>query len=212
MVALAATLAAAAGLCRARGVGRSSPARRDLRRGRTPSTTTPAKVFPRYSRSHAQVLRVNLYWGGTLGVAKHRPVRGSIRTIRLRLALYDRLVQYAAVRHEGPVLDHRDAALGERRRRARTARRRTSTTSTTSRMPPPPLQRHVRRARTDGRCPRCGSGRHGTSRTTRSSSDRNSVTPAGVGDPERARLREDLQRGLRGVHATLSRTRRSPAA
>jgi len=55
-----------------------------------------AKVFGAYRSLGTQVLRVNLYWGGKLGVAKYRPFDGSDpRDAGYNWALYDRVVQYA---------------------------------------------------------------------------------------------------------------------
>ena len=86
------------------------------------------QVFAQYKALHVGVLRVNLYWGGTLGVAKHRPFHGE-RSARRRLrlvALRPHGVLRGRVRDQAALLDHRHAAVGERRRRARTARRRTT--------------------------------------------------------------------------------------
>jgi hypothetical protein len=53
-------------------------------------------VFARYKALRIQVLRVNLYWGGTLGVAKHRPFDGADpRDAGYDWSLYDRTVAYA---------------------------------------------------------------------------------------------------------------------
>ena len=55
-----------------------------------------AKVFGAYRSLGTQILRVNLYWGGKLGVAKYRPFDGSDpRDAAYNWALYDRVVQYA---------------------------------------------------------------------------------------------------------------------
>jgi len=55
-----------------------------------------AKVFGAYRSLGTQILRVNLYWGGKLGVAKYRPFDGSDpRDAAYGWALYDRVVQYA---------------------------------------------------------------------------------------------------------------------
>ncbi len=53
-------------------------------------------VFARYKALHIQVLRVNLYWGGTLGVAKSRPFNGADpRDAAYDWSLYDRTALYA---------------------------------------------------------------------------------------------------------------------
>jgi hypothetical protein len=55
-----------------------------------------AVVFARYRALHVKVLRVSLYWGGKLGVAKYRPFDGSDpRDAAYDWALYDRTAQYA---------------------------------------------------------------------------------------------------------------------
>ena len=55
-----------------------------------------AKVFGAYRPLGTQILRVNLYWGGKLGVAMYRPFDGSDpRDAAYNWALYDRVVQYA---------------------------------------------------------------------------------------------------------------------
>ena len=99
---LAATLAAAAGLC-------------------APAATTPPpalaaagmsigvydegqtffgnldQVFSQYKALHIGVLRVNLYWGGSLGVARHRPFQASDpRDAAYDWTIYDRTAFYAA--------------------------------------------------------------------------------------------------------------------
>ena len=54
------------------------------------------KVFGAYRSLGTQILRVNLYWGGKLGVAKYRPFDGlDPRDAAYNWALYDRVVQYA---------------------------------------------------------------------------------------------------------------------
>lgn len=56
-----------------------------------------AKVFARYKELRVGVLRVNLYWGGTLGVAKSRPFQASDpRDAAYDWSLYDRTAFYAA--------------------------------------------------------------------------------------------------------------------
>jgi hypothetical protein len=57
----------------------------------------PATTFPSYKALRTQVLRVTLYWGGRLGVAKRRPVNGADPSDpAYNWALYDRTVDYAA--------------------------------------------------------------------------------------------------------------------
>jgi hypothetical protein len=56
-----------------------------------------ATTFARYRSLHAQVVRVNLYWGGPLGVAKYRPFEGADpRDAAYNWTLYDRVVQFAS--------------------------------------------------------------------------------------------------------------------
>jgi hypothetical protein len=55
------------------------------------------QVFAEYQALHVGVLRVNLYWGGTLGVAKHRPFSATDpRDAGYDWTIYDRTVFYAA--------------------------------------------------------------------------------------------------------------------
>jgi putative glycosyl hydrolase len=55
------------------------------------------QVFGQYQTLHVGVLRVNLYWGGTLGVAKHRPFNASDpRDAGYDWSIYDRTALYAA--------------------------------------------------------------------------------------------------------------------
>ena len=70
------------------------------------------------------------------------------------------------------------------------------------------------RRRTERSCRRCRSGSPGTSRTTRSSSRRSTgKTARRLGDPERGRLRADLQRDLqRRARDAGARASASPAA
>jgi hypothetical protein len=57
----------------------------------------PASAFAQYKALHVQVLRVNLYWGGKLGVAKRRPFDASDpRDAAYDWSLYDRTAFYAA--------------------------------------------------------------------------------------------------------------------
>ncbi len=56
-----------------------------------------AQTFVRYQSLHVQVLRVNLYWGGKLGVARYRPFNGADpRDAAYDWSLYDRTVTSAA--------------------------------------------------------------------------------------------------------------------
>jgi hypothetical protein len=100
---LAATLAAAAGLCllaSAQGVPQATA---------SPHMTIGVydegqtffgdldQVFSQYKALHVGVLRVNLYWGGPLGVAKHRPFSASDpRDAAYDWTIYDRTAFYAA--------------------------------------------------------------------------------------------------------------------
>jgi hypothetical protein len=95
LVALAATLAAAAGLA----VPAATPSP-GLKVGIYDEGATffddQTKVFGAYRSLGTQILRVNLYWGGKLGVAKYRPFDGSDpRDAAYNWALYDRVVQFA---------------------------------------------------------------------------------------------------------------------
>jgi hypothetical protein len=95
LVALAATLAAAAGLAVP-----AATASANMKVGIYDEGATffddQAKVFGAYRSLGTKVLRVNLYWGGKLGVAKYRPFDGSDpRDAGYNWALYDRVVQYA---------------------------------------------------------------------------------------------------------------------
>jgi hypothetical protein len=54
------------------------------------------QTFARYKALHTQVVRVNLYWGGKLGVSKYRPFDGADpRDASYDWSLYDRVVTYA---------------------------------------------------------------------------------------------------------------------
>jgi hypothetical protein len=54
------------------------------------------QTFARYRALHMQVLRVNLYWGGKLGVARYRPFDAADpRDASYNWSLYDRVVTYA---------------------------------------------------------------------------------------------------------------------
>lgn len=94
--ALAATLAVAASLC----VPAASAAP-GMRIGVYDEGQTffgpLAKVFGDYKALHVGVLRVNLYWGGPLGVAKTRPFQASDpRDAGYDWTLYDRTALFAA--------------------------------------------------------------------------------------------------------------------
>jgi hypothetical protein len=57
----------------------------------------PAYVFPLMQQARAQVLRLNLYWGGSVGVATERPARATDPDDpAYDWELYDRTVNYAA--------------------------------------------------------------------------------------------------------------------
>jgi putative glycosyl hydrolase len=57
----------------------------------------PAYVFPLMQEARTQVLRLNLYWGGSIGVAKERPARATDPDDpAYDWELYDRTVNYAA--------------------------------------------------------------------------------------------------------------------
>jgi len=54
------------------------------------------QTFARYKALHTQVVRVNLYWGGKLGVSKYRPFDGADpRDASYNWSLYDRVATYA---------------------------------------------------------------------------------------------------------------------
>jgi hypothetical protein len=54
------------------------------------------QTFARYKALDTQVVRVNLYWGGKLGVSKYRPFDGADpRDASYDWSLYDRVVTYA---------------------------------------------------------------------------------------------------------------------
>jgi hypothetical protein len=57
----------------------------------------PTSVFPLMQQARTQVLRVNLYWGGRIGVANSRPARATDPDDpAYDWTLYDRTVNYAA--------------------------------------------------------------------------------------------------------------------
>ena len=54
------------------------------------------QTFARYKALHTQVVRVNLYWGGKLGVSRYRPFDGADpRDASYDWSLYDRVVTFA---------------------------------------------------------------------------------------------------------------------
>ncbi len=57
----------------------------------------PTSVFPIMEQARTQVLRLNLYWGGRIGVAERRPARATDPADpAYDWTLYDRTVNYAA--------------------------------------------------------------------------------------------------------------------
>ena len=57
----------------------------------------PTSVFPLMEQARTQVLRLNLYWGGRIGVAERRPARATDPADpAYDWTLYDRTVNYAA--------------------------------------------------------------------------------------------------------------------
>jgi hypothetical protein len=57
----------------------------------------PATVYPVLRQARTQILRVNLYWGGRVGVARRKPVRAADPADpAYDWELYDRTVNYAA--------------------------------------------------------------------------------------------------------------------
>ena len=98
---LAATLAAAAGLCVPAATAPGAIAAPTMSIGVYDEGQTffgnLDQVFSQYKALHVGVLRVNLYWGGPLGVAKHRPFSSSDpRDAAYDWSVYDRTVFYAA--------------------------------------------------------------------------------------------------------------------
>ncbi len=98
----AATLVAAAGLCLASGLFvPSAGATAHMSIGVYDEGQTffgnLDQVFAQYQTLHVGVLRVNLYWGGTLGVARHRPFDATDpRDAGYDWSIYDRTALYAA--------------------------------------------------------------------------------------------------------------------
>ena len=150
---------------------------------------------------NTQLIRVNLVWGG----AERRrqaparqpdePERPGLRLVGLRP---HRLLR-AAERDQGRLLDRRDAAVGERREGRQRRARRTRSTSSASRPP--------RRARYSGTF-KATDGRilppvRQLARLERAEQPGLPAAAVQEGqgqgrDPERDRLREDLQRGRQG--------------
>jgi hypothetical protein len=99
---LAATLAAAAGLCvPAAATAPPAAAAANMSIGVYDEGQTffgnLDQVFSQYKALHVGVLRVNLYWGGPLGVAKQRPFSSSDpRDAAYDWSVYDRTAFYAA--------------------------------------------------------------------------------------------------------------------
>ena len=160
----------------------------------------PDQVFPVLKQLRTQVIRVNLVWGGPNGVAKRRPANPmNPNDPAYHWSVYDRTVQLrAAVRDQGHVLDLRHAALGERRRRRQRRPEERARPRALRDGRGPPLQRHVPRRRRP-----CHSPGAPLARLERAEQPRlpAAAVPQGGGqgrDPERDRLREDLQRDRQG--------------
>ncbi len=93
---LAAALAAAAGLCVSAASAAPHMAIGVYDEGET-FFGDAERVFAEYQSLHVDVLRVNLYWGGKLGVARNRPFNAADpRDAAYDWTLYDRTVTYAA--------------------------------------------------------------------------------------------------------------------
>ena len=92
---VAATMAAAAGLCAPAATAAPHMSIGVYDEGET-FYGDLVQTFTRYQALHVQVLRVNLYWGGKIGVAKYRPFDGTDpRDAAYDWSLYDRTVTYA---------------------------------------------------------------------------------------------------------------------
>ena len=160
----------------------------------------PDKVFPQLKQLKTQLIRVNLVWGG----AERRlqaparepdePERPGLRLVGLRP---HRLLR-AAERDQGRLLDRRDAAVGERRQgRQRRAQERARPRALRDRRRAA-LQRHVQDE--GGPDPAAGAP---VARLERAEQPGLPAAPVQEGqrqgrDPERDRLREDLQRRRQG--------------
>ena len=128
----------------------------------------PDTVFPLLTELHARMIRLNLWWGGPLGVANarpggrgrsggsglrleavrpHRPCCRRGNGIRVMFTISGRRVGVRGQRLEP------GAARGRRPEGVREGRR-------------PPVRRHVRSGRRRAPFPACATGRRGTSRTT----------------------------------------------
>ena len=157
----------------------------------------PASFYPALGQLGAQVLRVHLNWGGKLGVARRRPVEGTdVDDPAYDWRLYDRIV-LGAERQGVEVLftifgtppwanggapadaraARRDPAARVRLRGGDPLQRRLRARATASLPPARPLLDGVERAESPDRA-RARSGAHRRA----------------LGDPERPRLRPDLQR------------------
>jgi hypothetical protein len=56
----------------------------------------PSTTYPVFKRLHAQVLRINLHWGGAVGVARRRPLNGADpNDAAYDWGAYDRVVEYS---------------------------------------------------------------------------------------------------------------------
>ena len=158
------------------------PAEAPPRTCRSASTTRARRffgnldqVFSQYKALHVGVLRVNLYWGGPLGVAKHRPFVGTDpRDAGYDWTIYDRTAFYAAshgIKLLFSITGTPRWANGEQssnRPPTNFALRGASPT------PPPPATAAPTSATTAGSCRPFACGRPGTSRTTRPSCGRSS--------------------------------------
>ena len=92
---LAATLVAAAGLCVPAATAAPTFSIGVYDEGQT-LYGDPAQTFALYKSLKVDVIRVNLYWGGKLGVARYRPFAGADpRDAAYNWALYDRTAAYA---------------------------------------------------------------------------------------------------------------------
>ena len=224
---LAATLAAAAGLCvpaagwACRGDRGAGHADRRLRRGRDLLRRPPARSSTRYKELHVGVLRVNLYWGGKLGVAKSRPFQASDpRDAAYDWSLYDRTAFYAAANGIKLLFSitgtPRWANGGQTLEPA--ARRATRCLRDFAYAAAARYSGHVHRRRRPHAARPCASGRRGTSRTTRRSSGRSSSSAAAKWVIQSAISYAKICNAVyHGVHATLlqgraGRLRRDRAA
>ena len=179
------------------------------------------QVFSNYKELHVGVLRVNLYWGGPLGVAKNASLQGE-RPARRRLRL-DALRPHGVLRRRKYGIKVLFSITGTPRwanggqSPNRPPLRLLATCASSPMRPRPATAAHMS-ATTAAPCPPCGSGPRGTSRTIRPSCGRSSSSRAAKWViAERGRLRQDLQRRLRGrprdaVQERAGRVRRHRAA